>query len=623
MRPRSVLLALLATFLSFPSWAADWLYLTSPGDTLIGIGQQYLKNPRDWPKIQVANTVADPKLLPANTRIRIPVDLLKLTPAPATVTAVHGNVRFKTAEGSFQALRAETQLNGGETVLTGPGGSVSYRFADGTRLTQQASSRLVFGRLAAFGKTGMVSTELGLESGRVEASASRQQAPAGGFSVRTPVAVAGLRGTGFRLNLSEDGARLASEVLEGAVGVSAQGTEVQVAGGFGTIAEAGKPPAPPRALRPKPNLAGLPARVESLPLAFTWRPDMPARAWRAQIAADASFATVLLEGLFAEPSARWESDLADGSYFLRVRAVDEAGLEGFDSLHAFNLDARPLPPALTAPAAGARLYRPDAALEWAAAAGAQGYLVQIAPSADFAGGIREHRLGPQLRLEDTLPAGQWHWRVASLDAGGRPRQWSPPRALNVQPLPGVPGGGQARADGNRLHFAWNGSPGAAHYDFELAVEPTLANPLVRQRAQQTQTSAELKPGKYFWRVRGVEADGQAGTWSEASPVVLPPARPTEVTGQVSGETLTLAWLGEADNYRIEMARDANFAEKTSQVAVKGNRASLRLPAKGQYWLRVVAIGADGVEGPPSAPLLLTVQGPTPWWLLPVMMLPAL
>ncbi len=623
MRPRSVLLALLATFLSFPSWAADWLYLTSPGDTLIGIGQQYLKNPRDWPKIQVANTVADPKLLPANTRIRIPVDLLKLTPAPATATAVHGNVRFKTAEGPFQALRAETQLTGGETVLTGPGGSVSYRFADGTTLTQQASSRLVFGRLAAYGKTGMVSTELGLESGRLEASAARQQAPAGGFSVRTPVAVAGLRGTGFRLNLSEDGARLASEVLEGAVGVSAQGSEVQVAGGYGTIAEAGKPPAPPRALRPKPNLAGLPARVESLPLRFIWQPNTPARAWRAQIAADASFATVLLEGLFNEPSAGWETDLADGNYVLRVRAVDETGLEGFDSLHAFALDARPLPPLLTAPAPGTRLYKQEATLEWAAAAGAQGYVVQIAPSPDFAAGVREHRPGAQLRLTEALPEGAWHWRVASVDAAGRARLWSAPRALRVQHLPGAPGGGQARADGNRLHFAWTGSPGAVHYDFELAGEPSLAAPVVRQRAEHTQTSAALTPGKYFWRVRGVEADGQAGAWSEASPVVLPPARPTELAGQVSGETLTLAWRGEADNYRIDLARDANFAEKISQTGVSGNRASLRLPAKGQYWLRVLAIGADGVEGPPSTPLLLTVQGPTPWWLLPIMMLPAL
>ncbi|MBP8901138.1 MAG: hypothetical protein KBG41_00850, partial [Thiobacillaceae bacterium] len=82
--------------------AADWLYLTYPGDTLSQIGQTYLKNPGDWPKVQAANGVPLPKLLPANTRIRIPVELLKVTPAPVTVTAVTGNARYKTADGPFQ-----------------------------------------------------------------------------------------------------------------------------------------------------------------------------------------------------------------------------------------------------------------------------------------------------------------------------------------------------------------------------------------------------------------------------------------------------------------------------------------------------------------------------------------
>lgn len=250
--------------------AADWLYLTVAGDTLIGIGQKYLKNPNDWPKVRVVNQVGDPKKLPTGSHLRIPVELLKVTPAPVEVTAASGNVRYRRADGPFQALAAGTRLHGGETVLTGPRSSAAFRFADGTVLTQQASSRIGFGRLAAWGATGMVATEINLEAGRLEASAARQQAPAGGFKVVTPVAVAGLRGTGFRLNLDEDGKTLRGEVTEGAVAIAAQGEEVRVEGGYGTITELGKPPRAPRPLLARPDLSGLPDARTTDALAFTW-----------------------------------------------------------------------------------------------------------------------------------------------------------------------------------------------------------------------------------------------------------------------------------------------------------------------------------------------------------------
>jgi hypothetical protein len=595
--------------------AADWLYLTTPGDTLIGIGQQYLKNPQDWPKVQVANTVADPKRLPANTRVRIPVELLKVAPAPVTVTAVSGNVRVKTADGPFQALAANAQIKGGETVLTGPVGSVAYRFADGTTLTQQASSKLGFGRLAAYGKTGMVSTELSLDSGRLEANAARQQAPAGGFSVRTPVAVAGLRGTGFRLNVAENGGRLASEVLEGAVAVSAQGREVRVEGGFGTVAEAGKPPAPPRALRPKPNLAGLPARVQQLPLAFTWQPNMPAAAWRAQVAADAGFSTVLLEGLFPGPTARWETDLPDGDYVLRVRAVDDAGLEGYDSLHAFSLDARPLPPRLMSPAPGERLTRHEANLEWAAAAEAQGYLLQVAPSAGFDRDVRERRLTAVLRQVESLPEGEWHWRAASLDEAGQAHPWSPARVFRVQPLPGAPAGGEARADGGRAHFSWNAARGAARYRLEVARDAGMADRVLVRETERTDLAEALPPGKYYWRARALEADGQAGTWSPASPVILPPPPPAGLAARVEGDRLIAEWKGEAAAFRLEVARDAGFSQVVSRHPAKEARLAIARPEPGDYWLRVTALGADDVESQPGLTLPVTVQPDLPWWLL--------
>lgn len=615
MRTSSFRLLSLLALVSAPVFAADWLYLTEPGDTLSQIGQTYLKNPRDWPKIQSANGVPIPEKLPANTRIKIPVALLKVTPAPVAVTAVTGNVRVKPGDGPFRPLAVGDQLSGGESVLTGPRSSVAYRFADGTVLTQQDSSKLAFGRLKAYGKTGMVSTEISLDSGRLEASASKQLAPLGGFKVSTPVAVAGLRGTGFRLNVAEDGKSLRNEVLEGAVAVAAQGKEVRVEAGQGTYAELGKPPSPPRPLLAAPTGLELPARVTGLPLELVWAPVAGAKSYRAQLARDAAFAQVVLDDRTDEPRLKWSDDLPDGPYVLRLRAIDGKGLEGFNRDQAFELDARPFPPLLSAPALGERLYQNDVVLTWSAASGAQGYLLQLSSTPDFSREVIERSLPAVLRLQETMPDGEWHWRAASLDEAGQPHLWSAHRAFRVQPPPGAPAGGQARAGDGKAEFAWQEARGAARYGFEVAGAQDMAQPLMSRETDKTATSADLKPGKYFWRARGVEADGQSGAWSEASPVIMPPPRPADLSARVEGGQIQATWKGEAPAYRLELARDQAFTQAVAKATVQEAGGALAKPEPGDYWLRVVAIGVDGVESPASAILPLQVKQDVPLWLL--------
>ncbi len=624
MRTMSLPATLLVASLAIPAQAADWLYLTIPGDTLSQIGQTYLKNMRDWPRVQAVNSVSIPEHLPVNTRIKIPVELLKVTPAPVTVTAVTGNVRYKSGDGPFQPLAAGTQLNGGESVLSGPRSSAAYRFADGTALTQQASSKLSFGRLAAYGKTGMVSTELSLESGRLEARAGKQLAPAGGFKVRTPVAVAGLRGTDFRLNLSEDGKTLRNEVMEGVVAVAAQGKEVSVAGGFGTVAEAGKPPEAPRRLLAAPGAAGLEALIERLPLSFVWPAVAGAGAYRAQVApgvaTEAAFTEVLLDDVTTEAGITWRDNLPDGRYVLRVRAIDSAGLEGANRDHAFELDALPLPPALLAPALGDRLYRHAVEFSWAAAAEAHGYVLQIAPTPEFGDGLIERRLAAVTRHDETLAEGDWHWRAASLDAAGKLHVWSPHRAFRVQPLPNPPAA-RASAAAGQAQFAWSEARGAARYGLELGATADLSAPQVKQETAATTLAVPLKSGKYFWRVRGVENDGQSGAWGAASPVIVPPEAPAGLAVQVGDDRLLASWKGEAATYLVELSGDIGFAKPLLSQQVNEARATLPKPDAGDYWLRVKGVGAEGVEGPFSQPVAVRVEAVAPWWLLLLLLIP--
>jgi hypothetical protein len=521
-------LAALAAF-ALPAPAAEWLYLTAPGDTLSAIGQTYLRNPKDWPKVQAANGVPIPKHLPANSRLKIPVELLKVTPAPVTVVAVSGNPRFKRTDGPYQPLKAGESLSGGETVLTGPGATVSYRFADDTRLTQQASSKLSFGRLASYGKTGMVSTELSLDSGRLEASASKQLAPAGGFQVHTPVAVAGLRGTGFRLNVAEDGKTMRNEVVEGAVAVSAMGEEVRVNAGFGTFAEQGKPPAPPVSLLPQPDLSRLPAVIMQLPLALDWPAHASARAWRVQLSSDPDFQTVMRDSVFNESVAQWDTGLEDGAYYLRIRGIDQFGLEGFDARHRFTLDARPLPPMPQKPALGEKIVERNVELVWTQVDGAQGYLLQLAPTPEFGSGLIERRLPLGDRTREVLTSGEWHWRIASLDEHGRTRAFSPHRAFGVfpPPLPAPPQSPsrlQAIEEAGVLAVGWSGD--APTYRLELsgneAFSPLLSSHLV------TAPQARLikpAPGNYWLRVIALDKDRRESPPSPAVSVVVQHYKP--------------------------------------------------------------------------------------------------
>ena len=618
LKPAHLLLASLLT-LSLPLQAADWQYLTVPGDTLIGIGKQYLKNPNDWPKVQAENRVDIPRHLPANTHLRIPLALLKVTPAPATVTAVNGNVRVKAAEGGFRPLQAGDQLNGGENVLTGPRSSASFRFADGTALTQQASSKLSFGRLAAYGKTGMVSTEISLDSGRLEASAAKQLAPAGGFQVRTPVAVAGLRGTAFRLNVAEDGKRMSNEVTEGVVAVSAKGKAVNVAAGQGTYAEAGKPPAQARPLLPAPDLAGVPEKILRLPLAVSWPAQAGAVAWRARVATDAGFGTVVLDDVVTTPAINWGDELPDGRYVLRVRAIDDAGLEGLDADRAVTLDARPLPPLPIAPALGERLYQPQANFAWSAVPDARGYVLQVAPTPEFNNGVIERSLGPVIQHQETLGEGEWHWRVASLDEAAQRHLFSPHRAFLVKPLPLPPAGGQSRADGGQAHFSWSPVKGADSYAVEIARGQKV---VASKEAKDTTAATALEPGKYQWRVRGQEAGGQAGGWSPENVVILPPAPPTDLKVDTKAKPVAVTWQGNTPHYRVEVAAAGNFAKPALSLESDKPAAVLQGLEPGDYSVRVVALGPDGVASLPSPAVPFTVERPVPWWLM-LFLLPAL
>lgn len=502
--------------------APEWRYTLRPGDTLIGVSARYLVRPQDWPRLQRLNRIADPHRLVPGSALRIPLAWLRHEPAPAQVVAVAGDARVTLPGAAERPLASGETLGAGAALVAGANSSVTLRLADGSLLVLQPGARLALDTLSVYAGGGMVDSRLRLQHGRVEVGANPARAPGSRLQVITPSAVAAVRGTRFRVAAEGDTTR--EETLDGTVGLAAAGREVQVGAGQGSLAAAGQPPLPPVALLDAPDVAGLPRRVEMLPMRFTLPAQRGAVTWLGQIAPDAGFERILLEQTAAAPQLMF-GDLPDGHYTLRVRAADDKGLHGWDALHAFELDARPFPPLVVGP--GTRVRTPRPVLQWSPVIGAQAYRVELARDVAFAERLLASRTSDGRQQPDTdLAPGTYHWRVASIDADGQ-GPFAPPQRFIYDPLPGAPDLAQSAplfADGG-LALALPPPPAGLHYELVLSTDAER-----RQVAWQgTSADGQLRVARiaaadHYLAARLVEADGTAGPWATRVIEAPPPPR---------------------------------------------------------------------------------------------------
>ncbi len=411
--------------------AADWTYTVRPGDTLWDFSAEYLKGTEYWPRVQALNKVPNPQHLQPGSRLKVPVAWLKHQPLPAKVISVQGGVKLKAATGSTAAPVTGAEIFSGDEIISGPDGSITLEFADGSRLLVDPNTTVIMDTLGSFEATGMVDTTLRLQRGRVE----NQVTPRSGkrrYQIITPAAVAAVRGTRFRVAADADKNVMLSEVLEGAVGVAGAGASQDVGAGFGTLAEAGKPPLPPRRLLAAPALAGLKRHMAPQAIHFAWPAIEGAIGYHAQLSTDAKFTTLLRDVVLSEAQLAWPA-VTVGDYFLRVRARDDIGLEGQDAVHRFSVSEPLTAPRLQTPRDGARSSGVAVWLAWTQVPEARGYLLQIAADPGFTQNLNEIAgvIAAHFQLGNDLPPGTYHWRVAALDGGGMAGEFSVTRRFEV------------------------------------------------------------------------------------------------------------------------------------------------------------------------------------------------
>ncbi|MFP2934710.1 FecR domain-containing protein, partial [Pyxidicoccus sp. 3LG] len=219
---------------------------------------------------------------------------------------------------------------------TGPGARAELALADGSTV------RVVEGSMVRLGTIELMASlrrkvQLELLQGTVETNAA-PAAEGSVFEVRTRSAVAGVRGTHFRVTAQEDGTHRL-ETLEGRVALIAKKGDLDVIEGYGSRALPDSTPESPRRLLVAPTMVD--PRDGTFPAApkLTWGVVSGARRYQVELARTADFAAGVQT--YEASAAELEvSGLREGKWFWRVVAVDGDGFIGFPS-KIFAFDVRP------------------------------------------------------------------------------------------------------------------------------------------------------------------------------------------------------------------------------------------------------------------------------------------
>jgi len=501
---------------------ADWRYVIQPGDTLITLTEAWLTAPKTWRDLQKLNRVPDPLRLRPGSTLRMPVAWLRREASLAQAVFVRGDVQRQRGAGSegLERLTVGATLQSGDRIRTGVQSSASLRFADGSRLLIPPESEVTLEQLLVLGRGAIPAVRLGLTKGGADSrvTPNAQRVPL--YELRTPHVNLGVRGTEFRVQTAGGQSRM--QVLSGAV--HADGLDSNVAAGHGLLAEGSARSVAP--LLPAPDLSAMPRNAERLPLRLTWSASPAgAVAWRVQLFPKGDFDRLLLDARVSEPAVAWGEarELADGDYTLRLRGIDARGQEGAAADADVQLQARPEPPFIQSPAAGAISYNGAMALAWTRNTAAPNVRLQIARDAGF----KDMALQPppidSATYEAKLPDGAYHWRIASVEAGGRAGPFSDAQTFEIQAPPPAPPPAEPDLSGDQLKLRWRADKGVVRYELEWAKTETFDGPDLQRLATDKPEVAMAKPswGKYFLRARGVNAAGVAGPWGQTQMIEVP------------------------------------------------------------------------------------------------------
>lgn len=134
------------------------------------------------------------------TIVTVFVLIIAITPAltalEGEVVTVNGKVEYQNTAGAWKPLNTGDSISSGTMISTGFRSNATIRLG-ASILTVKPLTRMTLTNLTE--KEEIVDTEVYLEVGRVKAEVNSYNKKRNGFSVRSPVATASVRGTVFEM----------------------------------------------------------------------------------------------------------------------------------------------------------------------------------------------------------------------------------------------------------------------------------------------------------------------------------------------------------------------------------------------------------------------------------------
>jgi len=398
-------------------------YSVAQGENLYTLAQRYFIRPDDYKAVQRLNRIADPRRVPIGMQLRIPVRLLKREPIRAVVHSYRGEVRIAARPAITGMIVRE-----GDLIKTGERSFVTLTLPDDSAVALPSNSAVRVRLLRRTVLGNHLERLFAIEQGRVSATVTPMTDPLSDFQFVAPTATTSVRGTQFRVSYDIAAKRATGEVLEGKVAFDSPGMNEQlVPAGFGTANGL----AVPLPLLPPPDLLHADRTQSEEALFFAVSPVTGAARYHVQIGRDADFLEVLDEASAETPEARLAS-LPNGSYFVRLTAIDQNQLEGKPATYAFERRLNRISTSSEESKVGRyrqylfRWRTPDAP-------GAH-YRFQLWRADESVPTVDEIGLTGTSFIVTDLAKGRYHWRVMTSEmVGGRLfEKWSSDRELTVE-----------------------------------------------------------------------------------------------------------------------------------------------------------------------------------------------
>lgn len=309
-------------------------YVVRPGDTCRAIAQREFGDPAQIDLIHQHNALGPPPhtLRPGQV-LMLPRRAESPPSGPAArLTFVRNLVDAFTPEE--HRGRANEPLSQGHRVSTQTASSAEVTFRDETQLQLGEHTLVVILGDTRDRTQRATASDTRLERGTLRAHLDQL---AGTLPIATPAGLASLGRGESQLHVDESNAtRLA--VYHGRARLTASRAVVNVPEGYGSRANQGRPPTPPRLLPLAPVWVSAPARrafapPEGVTLSARYAPGTgPGPAvtrWHVQFARDERFNDLVVDARVPVGVTSWEARaVPPGTYFLRISGLDADPFEG-------------------------------------------------------------------------------------------------------------------------------------------------------------------------------------------------------------------------------------------------------------------------------------------------------